>query len=371
MLSRDEGLSSGWREFCRAVKHETRYLFFKENEEVEEQDREFVEPGRMLAELGSLVGACGLFRRLEAGSEYWRVRWDKEGKKFETPSEMGPPPESKARQSRMSAAGIPAFYLAEKPETALAETRDAGRGTASYGKFKLLRDLTVLELVKIPRIPSILNEGRAQSRPSIKFLHEFVRDISKPIERDENVHFEYTPTQVVTEYFRRAFRIEKETTLDGMQEPPTDAESIVRRTRQVRFDLNFIIKGEDKKFVYWLERRGRGVFLRASPIDVSGLLQDKLFEKVPTVVLTSATLSSAGNFNFIRERLGLDQADEMIAESIFDFETKNATIRLNIEHCIARRYATNHLHARLAKGRDSERQSMSFWPDGKSGNRIS
>ena len=50
------------------------------------------------------------------------------------------------------------------------------------------------------------------------------------------------------------------------------------------------------------------MFLRASPIDVSGLLQDKLFEKVPTVVLTSATLSSAGNFRFIRERLGLDQA---------------------------------------------------------------
>jgi ATP-dependent DNA helicase DinG len=111
-----------------------------------------------------------------------------------------------------------------------------------------------------------------------------------------------------------------ETTLDGLPEPPADAESIVRRTRQLRFDLNFIIKGEDKKFVYWLERRGRGVFLRASPIDVSGLLQDKLFEKVPTVILTSATLSSAGNFNFIRERLGLDQAEEMIAESIFDFE---------------------------------------------------
>ncbi len=111
-----------------------------------------------------------------------------------------------------------------------------------------------------------------------------------------------------------------ETTLDVLPEAPADAESIVRRTRQLRFDLNFIIKAEDKKFVYWLERRGRGVFLRASPIDVSGLLQDKLFEKVPTVVLTSATLSSAGNFNFIRERLGLDQAEEMIAESIFDFE---------------------------------------------------
>lgn len=111
-----------------------------------------------------------------------------------------------------------------------------------------------------------------------------------------------------------------ETTLDILKDAPADAESLLRRTRQMRFDLNFIIRADDKQFVYWLERRGRGVFLRASPIDVSGLLQDKLFEKVPTVVLTSATLSSAGNFRFIRERLGLDEGEEMIAESIFDFE---------------------------------------------------
>ena len=113
-----------------------------------------------------------------------------------------------------------------------------------------------------------------------------------------------------------------ETTLDILKDPPADAESLLRRTRQMRFDLNFLVRAEDKQFVYWLERRGRGVFLRASPIDVSGLLQDKLFEKVPTVVLTSATLSSAGNFRFIRERLGLDQGAEMIAESIFDFENQ-------------------------------------------------
>jgi ATP-dependent DNA helicase DinG len=113
-----------------------------------------------------------------------------------------------------------------------------------------------------------------------------------------------------------------ETTLDLLKDAPADAENILRRTRQLRFDLNFIVKADDKSFVYWLERRGRGIFLRASPIDVSGLLQDKLFEKVPTVILTSATLSSGGNFRFIRERLGLDGAEEMIAESIFDFETQ-------------------------------------------------
>src|SRR5258708_18825388 len=53
-----------------------------------------------------------------------------------------------------------------------------------------------------------------------------------------------------------------ETTLAAMSEPPADAEGVVRRTRQLRFDLDFIIRGEDRKFVYWLERRGRGVFLR-------------------------------------------------------------------------------------------------------------
>lgn len=110
-----------------------------------------------------------------------------------------------------------------------------------------------------------------------------------------------------------------ETALDVLKDPPPDAENILRRTRQLRFDLSFLFKAAEKDFVYWLERRGRGIFLRASPIDVSGLLQDKLFEKIPTVVLTSATLSSAGSFRFIRQRLGLDGAEEMIAESIFDF----------------------------------------------------
>jgi ATP-dependent DNA helicase DinG len=71
-----------------------------------------------------------------------------------------------------------------------------------------------------------------------------------------------------------------------------------------------------------LERRGRGAFLRASPIDVSGLLQDKLFDRVETVVLTSATLASAGSFSFIRERLGLAEADDLIAPSSYDYESQ-------------------------------------------------
>jgi ATP-dependent DNA helicase DinG len=113
-----------------------------------------------------------------------------------------------------------------------------------------------------------------------------------------------------------------ETTLDALKDKPAEVENLVRRIRQIKFDLQFIVTGQDKKFVYWTERRGRGFFLRASPIDVSAILEDKLFEKVDTVVLTSATLSSAGNFSFIRERLGLDTADDLIADSTFDYPSQ-------------------------------------------------
>src|SRR5215210_5685248 len=113
-----------------------------------------------------------------------------------------------------------------------------------------------------------------------------------------------------------------ETTLDAVREQPPELENLVRRVRQVRFDLQFIVAGDGRAFVYWMERRGRGAFLRASPIDVSGLLQDKLFERVETVVLTSATLASAGSFGFIRERLGLTEADDLVAPSSYDYENQ-------------------------------------------------
>ena len=136
-----------------------------------------------------------------------------------------------------------------------------------------------------------------------------------------NAHGEFEATHLGELYSILENAIARvETTLDTVHEKPPEIEALIRRLRQIRFDLEFIVTGPDKKFVYWLERRGRGVFLRASPIDVAGLLQDKLFDEVPTVVLTSATLSSGGNFAFIRDRLGLDAAEDLIAESTFDYE---------------------------------------------------
>lgn len=89
-----------------------------------------------------------------------------------------------------------------------------------------------------------------------------------------------------------------ESTLSKLDDESTEIESVVRRARQVRFDLDFIASQSEKHYVYWMERRGRGMFLRASPIDVSSLLQDKLFDKVETCVLTSATLFEQRKIRF-------------------------------------------------------------------------
>lgn len=113
-----------------------------------------------------------------------------------------------------------------------------------------------------------------------------------------------------------------ETSVAVFAEKIPEADSLLRRTRQTRFDLDFVVTQAERNYVYWLEKRGKGIFLRASPVDVSELLREKLFNKVETCVLTSATLSSNGKFDFIRDRLGLDtsKTSGFEAPSAFEYE---------------------------------------------------
>ncbi len=108
--------------------------------------------------------------------------------------------------------------------------------------------------------------------------------------------------------------------LGSVREAPPEASALLRRTNQLRFDLDFVVAADDANFVYWCERRGRGTFLHATPIDVSEILRERLFDQAESVVLTSATLATGGQFDYIRGRLGLGEADEHVIESHFEFE---------------------------------------------------
>ncbi len=95
---------------------------------------------------------------------------------------------------------------------------------------------------------------------------------------------------------------------------------LVRRTRLLKQALEFWMEGRDSSFVYWTEARGRGLYLQATPIDVSQILPGRLFEKLDTAILTSATLTVAGDFAFLQQRLGLSNAQTLHVKSAYDYE---------------------------------------------------
>jgi len=112
--------------------------------------------------------------------------------------------------------------------------------------------------------------------------------------------------------------------LRGVDEAP----ALRKRVTNLRTELEFLLESTSGNMVYWLERRASGglqkqsrtIFLQATPIDVSGLLDAELFQRFPTVVLTSATLTVQGNFEHIRGRLGLEDARELVVPSHFRYQ---------------------------------------------------
>jgi ATP-dependent DNA helicase DinG len=112
------------------------------------------------------------------------------------------------------------------------------------------------------------------------------------------------------------------THLKLLKNPPEEVNPLRRRTDELASALHFVLESDDESYVYWLERRGRGIFLQATPIDVAPILAERLFDQVNTVVLTSATLAVAGGFDFVRNRLGVGQAHTLIVPGHFDYRTQ-------------------------------------------------
>ena len=98
-----------------------------------------------------------------------------------------------------------------------------------------------------------------------------------------------------------------------------DIRSLGRRAGEFSEHVDFVLAADDEGFVYFLERRGRGLFLRASPIDVSAIIRELLLERMHATILTSATLAVDGSFDYQRTRLGIHDAVELRLDSEFDF----------------------------------------------------
>jgi ATP-dependent DNA helicase DinG len=122
--------------------------------------------------------------------------------------------------------------------------------------------------------------------------------------------------------------------LETLRDTLADAETpalaqIARRAAELRIELQAVTALKEPSRVYFGEARGRGVFLRAAPIDVAEELQARLYARTDTAIFTSATLCAQGRFDFFRRQVGLSEAldvEEAVFPGPFDYPRQAALV---------------------------------------------
>jgi ATP-dependent DNA helicase DinG len=113
---------------------------------------------------------------------------------------------------------------------------------------------------------------------------------------------------------------------DGNEEieaPMGDLSSILRRMSEAHNNLTGLILDPSAATVYWIEVKPKDerLSLNAAPLHVGNLITEHIWNTKNAAVLTSATLTTHGEFNYLRNRLGAEMADELALGSPFDYES--------------------------------------------------
>ncbi|HEV8515314.1 MAG TPA: RES domain-containing protein, partial [Cyclobacteriaceae bacterium] len=217
-----EFLSIDWKVFCKMLKHKVRYVFFKYPKKVKADEYRKIEPAAILEKIGRAIIGLNLLRRTDSelfsNLQMYRARQHKKTDKVKSCKSIGPLAPSEARgANRFSPPGIPMFYGSKKRSTAILEVIDRKKKNqiVTSALFKNIKPLTLVDLTKIPQL-SIFDLDKAEFYEESVFLKQFARHISKKIKRGESQHFEYVPTQVITEYFRHVLSNEYDIPIDGL-----------------------------------------------------------------------------------------------------------------------------------------------------------
>jgi hypothetical protein len=208
-LEPDKAFSTAWQEFRDQIMHRTRFVFWAHQEPEEPWlGVGEISVAKVLQAIGRLLVEFDLITTLPADTVTYRARGhgqlqDSEGWGA---SQLGTNlPKNATSSSRMSPAGIPLFYGADDPETALAEVARADdREFFTVGKFVTTKPVTVIDLTHVPAVPSIFDPVLGGAQGKLWFLNELVDELRQPIDTARS-NLDYVPTQVFCEYFLHVF----------------------------------------------------------------------------------------------------------------------------------------------------------------------
>jgi ATP-dependent DNA helicase DinG len=104
-----------------------------------------------------------------------------------------------------------------------------------------------------------------------------------------------------------------------------ELQSLIRRGEEMRNALHAFLQQSCDDHVYWIEQQGlrrRQLVMYAAPIEVGPAMQDLLFASVPSVIMTSATLSVADDMGYFTRRVGAEDCPTLAVGSPFNYETQ-------------------------------------------------
>jgi ATP-dependent DNA helicase DinG len=193
-----------------------------------------------------------------------------------------------------------------------------GRQISNYRFDELARDADqMLRLLRLGSATLLRRTQRIRERSRAFFETFPARDGRFPFPRNERAAFLEEHREAYDSLVNALKGLETE--FAALTSKPEELTRIARRSFELRQEMSFLFESNERNFVYWYERRNKGVFIAATPIDVSQILRERLFEKFDTVILTSATLTVGSRFEYIRQRVGLDHAKERALPPEFDW----------------------------------------------------
>ncbi|MCC6300049.1 MAG: hypothetical protein IT314_12180 [Anaerolineales bacterium] len=108
---------------------------------------------------------------------------------------------------------------------------------------------------------------------------------------------------------------------DNLEDVMSDISNVARRLTEAEANITGMISKPVKGMVYWIEVQPNQnrLSLNAAPLSVASLVEENLWHEKRSVILTSATLTAHGQFQYLRNTLGADEADEMQLGSPYDY----------------------------------------------------
>ncbi len=110
---------------------------------------------------------------------------------------------------------------------------------------------------------------------------------------------------------------------DDLEDTLGNLANIHRRLSEAQTYLNGMVSQPDPAAIYWVEIQPNNnrLALQIAPLHIGPLMEKYLWHEKNSIILTSATLTTQGEFNYLRSRLNADEADELVLGSPFDYES--------------------------------------------------